>query len=99
MELFLSLCLQPVCFINKVSLLLYKHELYIIVYYCKSLIEKPGLDQELFTNYSPVSSHSFVSIRILGHILDNNIVASFQSAYEAGNHVRRLYFVCTMIFS
>ena len=42
---------------------------------------------------SPVSNLSFlskviekvISIRILGHILDNNIVDSFQSAYRAGH--------------
>ena len=43
--------------------------------------------------YRPVSNLSFlskviemvISIRILGHILDNNIVDSFQSAYRAGH--------------
>ena len=65
---------------------------------CKSsivipLIKKPGLDQEMLKNYRPVSNLSFlskvietvISIRILGHILDNNIVDSFQSAYRAGH--------------
>ena len=64
---------------------------------CKSsivihLIKKPGLDREMLTNYRPVSHRSFlskvievISIRILGHILDNNIVDSFQSAYRAGH--------------
>ena len=55
------------------------------------LIKKPGLDREMLTNYRPVSNLSFlskvienvISIRILGHILDNNIVDSFQSAYRA----------------
>ena len=44
-------------------------------------------------NYRPVSNRSFlskviekvISIRILEHILDNNIVDSFQSAYRAGH--------------
>ena len=53
---------------------------------CKSsivipLIKKPGLDREMLKNYRPVSNLSFlskviekvISIRILGHILDNNI--------------------------
>ena len=81
---------------------------------CKSsivipLIKKPGLDRELLKNYRPVSNLSFlskvivkvISIRILGHILDNNIVDSFQSAYRArqATVVRPLYFVCTMILS
>ena len=63
---------------------------------CKSsivipLIKKPGLDRETLKNYRPVSNLSFkviekvISIRILGHILDNNIVDSFQSAYRAGH--------------
>ena len=65
---------------------------------CKSsivipLIKKPGLDREMLKNYRPVSNLSFlskviekvISIRILGHILDNNIVDSFQSAYRSGH--------------
>ena len=57
------------------------------------LIKQPSLDWEIFTNYSPVSNRSFlstviekvISIRILGHILDKNIVESFQSVYKAGH--------------
>ena len=57
------------------------------------LIKKPGLDREMLKNYRPVANLSFlskviekvISIRILGHILDNNIVDSFQSAYRAGH--------------
>ena len=66
---------------------------------CKSsivipLIKKPGFDREMSKkNYRPVSNLSFlskviekvISIRILVHILDNNIVDSFQSAYRAGH--------------
>ena len=65
---------------------------------CKSsivipLITKPGLDREMLKNYRPISNLSFsskviekvISIRILGHILDNNIVDSFQSAYRASH--------------
>ena len=65
---------------------------------CKSsivipLIKKPGLDREMLKNYRPISNLSFlskviekvISIRILGHILDNNIVDWFQSAYRAGH--------------
>ena len=65
---------------------------------CKSsivipLIKKRGLNREMLNNYRPVSNRSFlskviekvISIRILGHILDNNIVDSFQSAYRAGH--------------
>ena len=56
---------------------------------CKSsiiipLIKKPGLDREMLKNYRPVSNLFFlpkviekvISIRIFGHILDNNIVDS-----------------------
>ena len=72
---------------------------------CKSsivipLIKKPGLDQEMLKNYRPVSNLSFLSkviekvifIRISGHILDNNIVVSFQSAY------RDIYAVDTQLY-
>ena len=65
---------------------------------CKSsivipLIKTPGLDREMLKNYRPVSNLSYlskviekvISILILGHILDNNIVDSFQSAYRAGH--------------
>ena len=58
-----------------------------------SPLKKPGHDREMFKKYRPVSNLSFlskvienvISIRILGHILDNNIVDSFQSAYRAGH--------------
>ena len=57
------------------------------------LIKKPSLDREMIKKYRPVSNLSFlskviekvISIRILKHILDNNIVDSFQSAYRAGH--------------
>ena len=61
---------------------------------CKSsivipFIMKPGLGREMLKKYRPVSTLSFlskvISIRILGHILDNNIVDSFQSAYRVGH--------------
>ena len=65
---------------------------------CKSsivipLIKKSGLDREMLKKYRSVSNPFFkskviekvISIRILGHILDNNIVDSFQSAYRAGH--------------
>ena len=47
----------------------------------------------MLKNYRPVSNRSFlsnviekvISIRILGHIFDNNIVDSFQSAYRVGH--------------
>ena len=66
--------------------------------YCKSsfvipLFKKPGLDREMLKKYRPVSNLSFlskviekvISICILGHILDNNIVDRFQSVYRAGH--------------
>ena len=64
---------------------------------CKSyivipLIKKPSLDREMLNNDRPISNLSFLSkviyIRNLGHILDNNIVDSFQSAYRAGHRCK-----------
>ena len=65
---------------------------------CKSsivipLIKTLSLDREMLKNYTPVSNLSciskviekVISIRILGHILDNNIADCFQSAYRAGH--------------
>ena len=64
---------------------------------CKSsivihLIKKPSLDRDIFKKYKSVSNLSFlskviekvISIRILGHILENNIMDNFQSTYRAG---------------
>ena len=56
------------------------------------MVKKPGLDREMLKNYRPISNLSFlskviekvISIRIFGHILDNNSVDSFQFAYRAG---------------
>ena len=51
--------------------------------------KKPSLDLEMSRNYRPVSNLCFLSkiiemvSSIFGHILDNNIVNSFQSAYRA----------------
>ena len=74
---------------------------------CKSsivipLIKKPGLERERLKNYRDVSNRSFVfkvnekviSIHILGHILENNIVDSFQSAYRAGHSCRDCFTSC-----
>ena len=79
---------------------------------CKSsivipLIKKSGLDREMLKNYRPVSNLSFlskviekvISISILGHILDNNIVDSFSLLIGQAAVVKPLYFVCTMILS
>ena len=71
------------------------------------LIKKPGLGREMLKNYRPVSNLSFlskvieklISIRILGHILDNNIVDNFNLLIGQATVVRPLYFVCTMILS
>ena len=62
---------------------------------CKSsivipLIKKPSLDREMLNNYiKPVLLskviEKVISIRMLGHILDNKIVDSVQSAYRAGH--------------
>ena len=61
---------------------------------CKSsivipLIRKSSLDREMLKNYRPVSNTTFLSKvieKVISiHILDNNIVDSFQSAYRAGH--------------
>ena len=65
---------------------------------CKSsivipLIKKTGRDCEVLKNYRPVSNLSFlskiiektISVRILQHITDNDIIDGFQSAYKAGH--------------
>ena len=61
---------------------------------CKSstvipLTKKPGLDREMLKFFRPVSNLSFLSKvieKVISiHILDNNIVDSFQSAYRAGH--------------
>ena len=61
----------------------------------------------MFKKYRPVSNLSFlskaiekvISIRILGHIFDNNIVDSFSLLIGQATVVRPFYFVCTMILS
>ena len=65
---------------------------------CKSaiispLIKKPGLDSEILKNYRPVSNMSFISknfekaiaTQIHSHLINNDIVDNFQSAYKTGH--------------
>ena len=65
---------------------------------CKSsiispLIKKPGLDPEILKNYRPVANLSFISkiiekaiaSQIHDHLINNDIVDNFQSAYKAGH--------------
>ena len=65
---------------------------------CKSsiifpLIKKQGLDPEILKNYSPVANLSFISkiiekaiaTQIHDHLINNDIVDNFQSAYKAGH--------------
>ena len=58
-----------------------------------SLMEKQGLDPEILKNYRPVANLSFIS-KIIGkaiatqihdHLINNDIVDNFQSAYKAGH--------------
>ena len=65
---------------------------------CKSsiifpLIKKQGLDPEILKNFRPVANLSFIS-KIIGkaiatqihdHLINNDIVDNFQSAYKAGH--------------
>ena len=65
---------------------------------CKSaiispLIKKQGLDYEILKNYRPVANLSFISkiiekaiaTQIHSHLLYNDIVDTFQSAYKTGH--------------
>ena len=61
---------------------------------CKSsiifpLIKKQGLDPEILKNYRPVANLSFISKiiekAIATHLINNDIVDNFQSAYKAGH--------------
>ena len=65
---------------------------------CKSaiispLIKKPGLDSEILKNYRPVANLSFISkiiekaiaTQIHSHLINNDIVDNFQSAYKTGH--------------
>ena len=65
---------------------------------CKSsiifhLIKKPCLDPEILKNYRPVANLSFISkiiekaiaTQIHDHLINNDIVDNFQSAYKAGH--------------
>ena len=65
---------------------------------CKSpiifpLIKKQGLDPEILKNYRPVANLSFISkiiekaiaTQIHDHLINNDIVNNFQSAYKAGH--------------
>ena len=65
---------------------------------CKSsiifpLIKKQGLDPEIWKNYRPVANLSFISkiiekaiaTQIHDHLINNDIVDNFQSAYKAGH--------------
>ena len=62
-----------------------------ILYIC--LIKKPGLDPEILKNYRPVANLSFISkiiekaiaSQIHDHLINNDIVDNFQSAYKAGH--------------
>ena len=65
---------------------------------CKSsiifpLIKKQGLDPEILNNYRPVANLSIISTiieksiatQIHDHLINNDIVDNFQSAYKAGH--------------
>ena len=57
------------------------------------LIKKPGLDPEMLKNYRPVANLSFISkivekaiaTQLHDHLINNDIVDNFQSAYKAGH--------------
>ena len=71
---------------------------------CKSaiispLIKKTGLDSEILKNYRPVANLSFISkiiekaiaTQIHSHLINNDIVDNFQSAYKTGHSLLRVY--------
>ena len=57
------------------------------------MIKKPGLDPEILKNYRPVANLSFlfeiiekaIASQIHDHLINNDIVDNFQSAYKAGH--------------
>ena len=57
------------------------------------LIKKQGLDSEILKNYRPVANLSFISniiekaiaTQIHSHLINNDIVDNFQSAYKTGH--------------
>ena len=85
---------------------------------CKSaiispLIKKQGLDSEILTNYRPVANLSFISkiiekvmaTQIHSHLINNDIVDNFQSAYKTGHscetalHISYIYiYIITMFY-
>ena len=56
-------------------------------------IKKQGLDSEILKNYRPVANLSFISkllkktiaTQIHSHLINNDIVDNFQSAYKTGH--------------
>ena len=81
------LCIVNLCFSSGVFLTA-----------CKSfiifpLIKKQGLDPDILKNYRPVANLSFMSkiiekaiaTQIHDHLINNDIVDNFQSAYKAGH--------------
>ena len=59
----------------------------------KPLLKKPGPDTDVLKNFRPVSNLSFISkviekvvaSRLLDHMVENELLQSFQSAYRAGH--------------
>ena len=61
--------------------------------YHDHMIKKQGLDSEILKNYRPVANLSFISkiiekaiaTQIHSHLINNDIVDNFQSAYKTGH--------------
>ena len=57
------------------------------------MIKKQGMDSEILKNYRSVANLSFISkiiekaitTQIQSHLINNDIVDNFQSAYKAGH--------------
>ena len=69
----------------------FSNTLYVIHHF--PLIKKQCLDHEILKNYRPVANLSFISkiiekaiaTQIHDHLINNDIVDNFQSAYKAGH--------------
>ena len=71
------------------------------------LVSPPSFleDSEILKNYRPVANLSFISkiienaiaTQIHDHLIDNDIVENFQSAYKAGHSCETIMFMLTTL--
>ena len=76
--------------------------------YCKSaiislLIKKQGLDSEIWKNYRPVANMFFfffekaIATQLHSHLINNDSVDNFESAYKEGHNCETALLKCIMI--